>query len=280
MRSEPDLERDLSAREREAYLARIGLAGPRPPAKPNPGAAFLLELHRAHLGAVPFENLDIHLGVPIELDVGGLVAKLVARRRGGFCYELNGAFAALLRSLGFEVSLLEARVFGLAGPGMRFDHLCLAVELQEGDVRLADVGFGECFRAPLPLCAGAEQADESGTYRLEPASERELDLFRDGEPQYRLDTTPRALADFAPGCRHHQVSPESHFTRNTIASRPTAEGRVTLRGLRLIETAGARRTETDVAPGELGRILSGRFGIELERDELVHLVGRMANSGR
>jgi N-hydroxyarylamine O-acetyltransferase len=255
----------LGRAERDAYLWRIGVAR-----GPGASADALTELHRAHLGTVPFENLDIHLGVPIELELERIVAKLVGLRRGGFCYELNGAFAALLSSLGFGVALLEARVFGEQGLGPRFDHLCLAVEVDGGPV-LADVGFGECFRAPFRLAAGVEHADESGTYRLAHVSECELDVYRDGEPQYRLDTTPRALADFAAACRYHQTSSESHFTRNTVVSLPTEKGRVTLRGLRLIETVGDEREERDLGTDELAPVLAIRFGIELDDAALARL---------
>jgi N-hydroxyarylamine O-acetyltransferase len=254
----------LTAPERDAYLRRIGCA--RAPAVTREAMA---ALHRAHLEAVPFENLDIHLGVPIELEVGAIVEKIVVRRRGGFCYELNGGFAALLGSLGFTVRLLEARVFGAGGPGIRFDHMALGVTL-DGEL-LADVGFGECFREPLELRAGAETSDASGTYRLADAPGRGLDLFRDGEPQYRLDPSPRRFAEFAAACRHHQTSPESHFTRNTIVSLPHATGRVTLRGTRLIETGAGRRVERDVARGDLGRVLASRFGIELDSAALARL---------
>ena len=92
------------------YLDRIGAS---PPSSAD--AAALAELTRRHLASVPFENLSIHLGEPIELDEDALLAKIVDRRRGGFCYELNGAFGALLAHLGYDVTLLAARVFGDGG---------------------------------------------------------------------------------------------------------------------------------------------------------------------
>ena len=88
-----------------AYLARIGYSGPI-----DPTAGNLRALHCAHLWAVPFENLDISLGRKITINEEAILNKVVALRRGGFCYELNGAFAALLRALGFQVTLLSARV--------------------------------------------------------------------------------------------------------------------------------------------------------------------------
>src|SRR6266540_1131840 len=102
----------------QAYLCRIHYRGGLAPT-----AAILRELHRAHLLTVPFENLDIHLGRPILLDQEALFDKIVTRRRGGFCYELNGLFALLLRELGFDVTLLSAGVAHADGGfGPEFDH--------------------------------------------------------------------------------------------------------------------------------------------------------------
>src|SRR5204862_6646887 len=130
----------------DKYLSRIAYAGPR-----DPTPQVLSALHERHLLSVPFENLDIHLGREIVPDERRIVDKVVAERRGGFCYELNGAFAALLRALGFEVDMLSARVpraDGTTSP--EFDHMTLLVRA-EGERWLADVGFGECFVHPLRL---------------------------------------------------------------------------------------------------------------------------------
>jgi N-hydroxyarylamine O-acetyltransferase len=110
-----------------AYLERIGYRGPLAPT-----AETLRRLHLAHLLSVPFENLSIHAGEPIVLDDEALFDKIVVRGRGGFCYELNGLFAALLRSLGFKVEMLSAAVMGRAGEfGPEFDHMALLVTLAE-----------------------------------------------------------------------------------------------------------------------------------------------------
>jgi len=128
-----------------AYLARINYSG-----STVPTCETLRSLHHAHLLTVPFENLDIGLGRPIVLDEDALVRKIVERRRGGFCYELNGAFAALLQAMGFRVSLLSARVSREAGgESPEFDHLTLRVDLKHP--WLADVGFGELFLEPLRI---------------------------------------------------------------------------------------------------------------------------------
>src|SRR5271154_108059 len=143
-----------------AYLDRIAYSGAL-----EPTAEVLRDLHRAHLLSVPFENLDVALGHKIMCDENGFVHKIVERRRGGFCYELNGAFAALLRSIGFQVTLLSARVpreDGSEGP--EFDHLALRIDLDEP--WLADVGFGDSFLEPLGLRSGAEGTHDGRKYRV------------------------------------------------------------------------------------------------------------------
>ena len=126
-----------------AYLQRINYVGPL-----APSAETLRQLHLAHLLSVPFENLSIHRREPIVLDDAALFEKIVRLQRGGFCYELNGVFAALLRSLGFKVTMLSAEVANGKGEfGPPFDHMTLMVTLE--DRWLADVGFGDSFREPL-----------------------------------------------------------------------------------------------------------------------------------
>jgi N-hydroxyarylamine O-acetyltransferase len=241
-----------------AYLDRIGLGGPPPVTLEG-----LRALQAAHLDHVPFENLSIHLGEPIVLEPEALVAKIVDRRRGGFCYELNGAFAALLRALGFDVTLLAARVHGDAGLGPPFDHMCLRVDLE--DPWLADVGFGDNFRFPLRLDSRDDQVDDVGTFRIVDVGDAALDLLRDGAPQHRFELVPHELPDYEATCRYHQTSPESHFTRNTVCSRPTPEGRVTVRGRTLIVTRDGRREERTLTDPELLDAYQQEFGIELDR---------------
>src|SRR5919197_306204 len=163
------------------------------------------ELQMRHLLTVPFENLSIHLGEPIVLEEKALLAKLVQRRRGGFCYELNGAFAGLLSALGFRVTLLAARVFGAGGPGPPFDHLALRVDLREP--WLVDVGFGRHSSHPLRADLRGEQPDPEGIFRVAERDDGDLDVIRDGEPQYRVEPRGRALSDFEPTCWWQQTSP-------------------------------------------------------------------------
>ena len=246
----------------DAYLERIGYRGPL-----DPSAETLRRLHVAHLLAVPFENLSIHRGEPVVLDDGALFDKIVRRRRGGFCYELNGLFAALLRALGFEVRMLSAGVMNRAGEfGPDFDHMALLVELSER--WLADVGFGDSFVEPLLLDERGEQPQGVGSFRVAEDGERLTLLRSDGGgewvAQYRFGLEPHAYADYAGMCHFHQTSPESHFTRGRICSLLTTGGRVTLSGMRLIETAGDERRERELASEEeYVAALGERFGVVL-----------------
>lgn len=246
-----------------AYLDRIGA---RRPAALD--AAALRELHRAHLLTVPFENLSIHLGEPIVLDGDLLLDKVVARRRGGFCYELNGSFALLLRALGAEVTMVSARVYGGGGAlGPPFDHMALLVRCPGGSGPwLADVGFGNHSDYPLSFGSRAGQDDPGGLFRLADAPEGDVDVFKDGEPQYRIEQRERALADYVPTCWYQQTSPSSHFTQSTICSRLTDDGRVSISGRNLIRTSDGIRAEEEI-PGDAALLAAYRdhFGIVLDQ---------------
>jgi N-hydroxyarylamine O-acetyltransferase len=250
-----------------AYLARISYTGPTTPTDET-----LRTLHRAHLLAVPFENLDIALGRKIVLDEDAILRKIIDQRRGGFCYELNGALAALLSAVGFQTTLLSARVArDTGGESPEFDHLTLRVDLEHP--WLVDVGFGESFLEPLRLESGRNQTDPAGTFRLMPSGERlQLEkLGRNGnwKPQYSFTQIPRKLEDFAAMCHYHQTSPESHFTQNRICSRATPEGRITLSGMKLIVTRNGHREQSELtSEHERENALKKYFGIELHNRTL------------
>jgi N-hydroxyarylamine O-acetyltransferase len=242
------------------YLERIGA-----PTPAEPTLELLHELHLRHQRTVPFENLGIHLGEPIVLDEAALAEKIIDRRRGGFCYELNGLFAALLRALGFPVTLLSAQVFGPDGDVSHpFDHLVLRVDLD--DRYLVDVGFGAHSSYPVRLDWPEPQPDPGGEFLVVDAPDGDVDVLRDGSPVYRVEARSRRLADFGPTCWWQQTSPDSHFTQSLTCSRLTPEGRVTLSGNRLITTVAGERTETTLDGDEAVReAYRTEFGIELDR---------------
>jgi N-hydroxyarylamine O-acetyltransferase len=245
-----------------AYLARIGFNG-----STDPSPETLRRLHLAHLFTVPFENLDISLGRSITCDESRFLHKIVELHRGGFCYELNGAFAALLRKLGFQVTLLSARVAredGSASPD--FDHMALRVDLDEP--WLADVGFGDSFLEPLRLNTEAPQEQRGGPFRIVPVGDvmivqRQL-ADATWKSLFQFTMQPHRLEDFEPRCRFQQTSPESHFTRQRVCTLPTADGRITLSDLKLISTTGAHREERVLRDEEEWRaVLLERFGVRL-----------------
>ncbi|WP_375767266.1 arylamine N-acetyltransferase [Archangium gephyra] len=247
------------------YLRRLGYAGPR-----EPTLETLRALHLRHLEAVPFENLDIHGGRPIVLDEAAFFDKVVRNHRGGFCYELNGLFAALLRALGFQVTYLSGRVSpdGVHPSGPEFDHLVLEVSL-DGSSWLADVGFGEGFAEPLPLVPG--QWDSAGLrFHLERLGE-DWSLWQEApgggrKLLYVFSRMPRRLEEFSEMCRYHQTSPDSFFLKSTLCSLKTPTGRVTLSGHRLLLTEQGQRVERTLGGQEdIERALLEHFGVRLPR---------------
>ncbi|MET9575821.1 arylamine N-acetyltransferase family protein [Streptomyces sp. DT199] len=268
----------MNSAQVDAYLRRLGAEHP---AWPTVDA--LRELHLCHLRTVPFENLSIHLGEEIVLEEKRLLDKVVGARRGGFCYELNGSFGALLAALGYDVALLAARVYGEEGRlGIPYDHLALRVRTVDGGDWLADVGFGAHSHLPLAFGGRGEQKDPGGTFRIVEAGPdaagvrgghgtveaADLDVFRDGRAQYRLETRPRVLGDFVAGAWWHSTSSVSHFTRSLVCSRVTEEGgRITLSGRKLTVTAadGTREERELEADEEILGVYRDRFGIELDK---------------
>ena len=216
--------------------------------------------------AVPFENLDIGLGRSILCEESRFLNKIVKHRRGGFCYELNGAFAALLRALGFPVTLLSARVARIDGSeGPEFDHMTLLVDAQ--GLWLADVGFGESFLEPLRLEPDLDQEQAGRLYRITLRNGRyHYSAYSDRtwKDQYSFDLRPRRLSDFAAMCHYHQTSPESHFTQKRICSLATPEGRITISGNVWIETRMGKREERVISEEEARALLQQRFGVRLD----------------
>jgi N-hydroxyarylamine O-acetyltransferase len=263
--TEPQAARDRDVLDEEtaaAYLRRIGVT---PPVTADAAAVRLL--HQAHQRAVPFENLSIHLAEPISLEPDDLISKIVRRQRGGFCYELNGLFALLLEALGNGVTRVAARVYGDSGLSPPFDHLALIVRPADGTGPwLADVGFGSHSDYPLLLDDRGEQDDPAGRFRLADAPDGDVDVLKDGRPQYRFERRERALADFVPTCWWQQTSPQSHFTAGTICSRLTPGGRVSISDRTLIQASGGLRTEQHLADDDaLLAAYREHFGITLSR---------------
>jgi N-hydroxyarylamine O-acetyltransferase len=248
----------------ESYLSRLGYAS-----QPSVDFETLQNLHLSHLRTVPFENLDIHANREIAPNLESLYTKIVSQRRGGICYELNGLFAWLLGSLGFDVTMLAANVYaGDNGWTPDFDHMALAVRIDE-KCYLADVGFGDSFLVPLDLTSSELQNGgrsayrislSDGFYTLSKAADTAPDLLL--QPSFRFRMTPHAIEDFSERWRFHQSSPDSHFRRKIVCSRADAEGRLTLSGSELIISRADKRTVAELETSERVKIaLYEHFGI-------------------
>ena len=246
----------------EAYLRRIGYEGSTAATRET-----LAAVMACHIQTVPYENLDILAGIPLRLDWEGLFDKLVTRRRGGFCFELNAAFGLLLRGLGFEVTDCFARyLLDEEGIPMRRHHV-LMVSL-DGEKLLCDVGVGnEALRMPMVMCEGVEQADGMTVYRFEKDSYLGWVLCRKhgGEWQrvYAFTEEAQIPADFAAASFYCEKHPDSFFNKERMIAIKTPTGRRTVDGDVCKVFDGEDVTVETVAMAERMReVLKARFGIE------------------
>ncbi|WP_232661023.1 arylamine N-acetyltransferase family protein [Pseudonocardia sp. TRM90224] len=251
----------------DAYLARINAARP---AAPTVDA--LTELMRAHIRNVPFENYDIVFKVPLSLAVDDLFDKVVRRGRGGFCYELNGLFAELLRELDYEVTLVSA--FDVDADGRRgpdFEHLRLVVGTEAGPM-IVDIGNGARWDRPVPLRVG-----EHGHFRVEHDGEVWWTATRGKDGQWEREWSwtaqPRELAEFTERCRFQETDPGSHFSRTRRAVIAVDGGRIGLRDGVFSETG---RPDRVVGTDEEYALLKDRFGITLKSQWVVYTPVRPA----
>lgn len=242
------------------YLSRIGYDG-----SLRPDLATLFALNRAHLLAIPYENLDVQLGRPLTVDPARAFDKLVTRRRGGWCYEMNSLFAWALGEVGFSVTKMAGEVLREErNPGAIGGHMMLRVEI-DGRPWLADVGFGNGLRAPLPLAEG-EYPQGDVTFRLE--------RMQDGWWRFHNHATASAAycdfledeADpsvFATACHRQQVSPDSVFVQNLICQQLGPRGVAVLLG-RVLRPAGAEPHQVAVLDGAEALVVTLRteFGID------------------
>ncbi|WP_245641842.1 arylamine N-acetyltransferase family protein [Nonomuraea candida] len=250
----------LDDRTVAAYLRRIGAERPGAPT-----SAALRDLHHRHVMTVPFENVDFHLREPVSIGPAA-VDKIVTRRRGGVCCELNGAFFELLRALGFRAEVLAGRVADDGAFGPIIGHMALRVHTADSpDPWLADVGYGRGARHPLRWTPGLPQRDPHGTFELARAPHGDTDLLRDGRLQYRLEDRPRLVADFEAMWWWLRHSPESPHRRHLYCTLPTPDGgRVTLSGNTLtVRANGDKSTVVIEDEDELRETYRARFGVEL-----------------
>jgi N-hydroxyarylamine O-acetyltransferase len=204
----------------ESYLERIGFSG-----TPAVNVRTLAIIHRQHLISIPYENIDVQLGEPLDLDLERIFQKLVVNRRGGWCYEMNGLLEWALREIGFDVTRVNGGVMRAeTGDDALGNHLVLLVNLE--DTWVVDVGFGDGVIDPVPLRAGGitqrgfnyclEQLDE-GTWRFH-------NQQHGAAPSFDFCTSPADETLFHTKCEYLQTSPESQFVKNLVTFRFTQQG--------------------------------------------------------
>jgi len=245
----------------DAYLERIGYAGPLEPTAP-----ILEALHLAHATHIPFENADILLGRAVRLDLAGLQAKLVAGGRGGYCFEQNLLFAAVLERLGFGVTPLAARVRHRGDRVLPRTHMTLLVRIGNAEW-VADVGFGgEGLLLPVPFGAGGEVRHFAWTYRIveEAAGQWLLQSRRDSgwANLYSFTLDPQAPADYEMANYYTSTHPDSPFVRTLIAQLPTTEARFLLRDRELTTDRGGSVEQRVIVDDEDRlSVLADTFGL-------------------
>lgn len=255
----PDPSIDAGQINVDRYLERIRYSGPVAVDVPT-----LSALQRAHMTTVPFENLHVAGRLGVRTDLGWSVSKIVDQGRGGWCFEVNGAFGALLEALGFDVNLLGAAVL-LQGPSAVIDHLTLEVTLDEP--WLVDVGFGEGFIIPLALNRSDPQDGGDGSYQFlaSPQGTTLARLDQTGVPSanYRFKRVVHRLADFDEASQRLQTDPASPFIEKPFATRLLDGGpdRVTLLRDRVKTLRDGVWSEEPVSPADWNQVLRHRFGL-------------------
>jgi len=246
-----------------AYLERIGLAG-----RPS-----LAEIHRAHVASIPFENLDPHRGRPVSLAPEDLERKLVAERRGGYCFEHNLLLKAALEALGLEVDLVLGRVRWGAPPGSVRPRSHLLLRVRDGDGALwhADVGFGVgTLRDPIPFGPGGPHEQGGWRFRVvEDGAELVLQVAAGSgwADQYGFVPEVVPLVDIETSNWFTSTHPRSPFVTGVVASIQRPDGSRTMLSdwsgaLELTEYRPGEIAATAVDPGEIPGLLAERFGLE------------------
>lgn len=243
-----------------AYLARIAYDGTL-----APSPAVLDALHLAHATHIPFENLDVLLRRPIRLDLDAIQEKLVAGGRGGYCFEHNLLFTAVLRAVGFAVTQLAARVRYRTERVLPRTHMLLLVGAEGRDF-VADVGFGgEGLLLPIPFVVGAESRQFAWTYRIvEDGGRCLLQSLRRGAWQdlYAFTLEPQLLADYEMANHYTSTHPDSRFLRTLAVQLPRTEVRHILRNREFIEDRGRDMTSRMLADDdEVLDVLARTFGL-------------------
>ncbi|NWT50470.1 ARY2 protein, partial [Erythrocercus mccallii] len=272
------------------YFARISYRG----SHNKPDLATMSDIFQHHIQTVPYENLSIHCGESIELDLEAIYHKIVRKKRGGWCMENNYLLSWVLKTLGYDITFLGAKVYvpkRNAYPD-EINHLLIQVEL-DGKSYLVDGGFGMSYQMwqPMELISGTDQPqtpgvfrfrEENGTWYLEKVKRKQriLDLSASTSenvenevcrPLYLFTLQPRDIEEFRDCNADLQTAPDSPFVVKSISSLQTADGMWALVGWKLTEMKYNYRDNTDLveirtlADEEIEKTLKEKFNITLDK---------------
>jgi N-hydroxyarylamine O-acetyltransferase len=247
------------------YLGRLGLARPLPPTLET-----LRRLHVAHLGAFTFDNLEIQRRGEIRVDAESVERKFLGGLAGGYCFEHNTLFGAVLRELGFPVTMHLGRV----GPPDRrsLNHMFLLVDL-DGEKWIADVGFGaEGPLEPLPLRDGMQAEQASITYTLHRDAHHWQLSMRCGdwsEPMYEFTDAPHTAGDIEIANYYTATHPASVFRHTLTIQRTTPDERIILRTRMVTRYRDGARTDTPIEPAQIRQLARELFGIDVGEASLL-----------
>ena len=244
----------------DAYFERIGFEG-----TPEPNEGTLFALHEAHLARIPYENLDIQLGQPKVLDETCFEERLVAERRGGWCYEMNGLFSMVLREIGFRVARVGGAVVrDVLGEDSIGNHMVLVVDL--GKPIVADVGLGDGPLHPFPL-EERSWAEGGFEYALERTDDGwwRFQNHRHGlAPRFDFTETPRSLDWYQNQCKQLQSGGQSPFIALSMTFRRDPTRIRALRELTYLEITGPNKTERTIqSRDEYASILSSLIDFDI-----------------
>ncbi len=250
----------------DAYFRRIGYAGGRAATIDTLGA-----LHLLHPQAIAFETLSPLVGWPVALDLAALQRKLVDGGRGGYCFEHNLLFSAVLRRLGFQVTWLAGRVLWGRDDDAQTtrSHMVLRIDL-DGQSWIADVGFGaRCLTAPLRLALDVAQQTPHEPFRLvlarDGALRLQVHIDDSWRPLYRFDLTEQFAIDYEVANYYLSTHPDSHFRHHLFAARSEPGRRYGLfdNQLSVHTIGGASEKRTLASLAEIRAVLAEQFRITL-----------------
>ena len=248
----------------DAYFERIGYGGPA-----LPDLDTLTGIHRAHLLAIPYDALDIHLGREKTIGQQAFFDAIVTRGRGGWCYEMNGLLTTALRQLGFDLIRVGGAVArDLIGDDAVGNHMVGLVDL-DGLRMVADIGLGDGPLEPFELKEGTWREGHF-EYRLEKLDDRwwRFHNHKHGlAPTFDFTEESRNLEWYEPMCARLQVDEQSPFVNYAMAFRRNENGARSLRDTTLFDVIGDSMVETVVEDrGKYAALLTELLGVDLGQE--------------